>query len=127
MFGLLKTSGHEVCVEPVLANARYKPDFLAVRGSRAFFLEATVCGQVEQNIGALRAKTNEIDAVEKIRPALQEEKVHMHSHLWLEADGDLDRTLSKREIGKPFIDLLLVCGQAQVESLEGVNLVFPEP
>ena len=124
MFGLLKTSGHEVCMEPVLANGRYKPDFLAVRGSRAFYLEATVCGQGEHNAGALRAKTNEIDAVEKIRSALQEEKVHMHSHLWLEADGDLDRTLSKREIGKPFIDLLKRTSAEEVEqSLEsGLSL-----
>ena len=124
MFGLLKTSGHEVCVEPVLANGRYKPDFLAVRGSRAFYLEATVCGQGEHNAGALRAKTNEIDAVEKIRSALQEEKVHMHSHLWLEADGDLDRTLSKREIGKPFIDLLKRTSAEEVEQslVSGLSL-----
>ena len=115
MFGLLKTSGHEVCIEPVLANGLYKPDFLAVRGSRAFYLEATVCGQGEQNAGALRTKTNEIDAVEKIRSALQEEKVHMHSHLWLEAEGNLNRTLSKREVGKPFIALLKRSSAEEVE------------
>ena len=106
MFALLTTTGHEVCVEPALADGRYKPDFLAALGSNAFYLEATVCGQGAQNAGALQATTNEIDAVEKIRSALQEQEVHMHSHLWLEAEGDLDRTLSRRKVGKPFIDLL---------------------
>ena len=106
MFGLLKTSRHEVCVEPALSSGRYKPDFLATCGGRAFYLEATVCGQGDHNAGDLRATANESDAVEKIKSALQEEQVHMHSDLWLEAEGNLDRTLSKREIGRPFIDLL---------------------
>ncbi len=106
MFALLTTSGHDVCVEPALADGRYKPDFLAGRGGKAFFLEATVCGQDEQNAGDLRATTNEMNAVEKIRSALKDAGVHMHSHLWLEAEGRLDRTLKKREIGKPFIDFL---------------------
>ena len=124
MFALLKTSGHEVCVEPALANGRYKPDFLAARGRQAFYLEATVCGQGEHNAGELRAKTNEIDAVEKIRSALQDEKVHMHSHLWLEAEGNLDATLSKRTVAKPFIDLLKRTSAEEVErSLEsGLHL-----
>ena len=100
MFGLLKTSRHEVCVEPTLSGGSYKPDFLATRGSRTFYLEATVCGQGNHNTA------NESDAVEKIKLALREEHVHMHSDLWLEAEGNLDRTLSKREISRPFIDLL---------------------
>ena len=115
MFALLTTIGHRVCVEPALADGRYKPDFLAVHGSTAFYLEATVCGQGQQNAGAIWTKTNEIDAVEKIRSALQEEKVHMHSHLRLEAEGDLDRTLSKREVGKPFIDFLKRTSADEVE------------
>ena len=114
MFALLKTSGHEVCVEPALSDGRYKPDFLAVRGSTAFYLEATVCGHSHRNAGVLRASANEIDAVEKIRSALQDEKVHMHSHLWLEAEGDLKRTLSKGKIGKPFIDFLKRTSAEQV-------------
>ena len=67
IFALLTTSGHDLWVEPALADGRYKPDFLAVRGSRAFYLDATVCGQDEQNPGELWATTNEINAVEKIR------------------------------------------------------------
>ena len=115
MFALLTTTGHDVCVEPALADGRYNPDFLAARGGRAFYLEATVCGQGEQNAGALRTNANEIDAVEKIRSALQEEQAHMHSHLWLEAEGHLDRTLSKREVGKPFIDFLKRTSADEVE------------
>ena len=48
----------------------------------------------------------------------------MHSHLWLEADGDLDRTLSKREIGKPFIDLLKRTSAEEVEQslVSGLSL-----
>ena len=115
MFALLKTSRHQVCVEPALANGRYKPDFLATRESRAFYLEATVCGQGDDNSGALRASANESDAVEKIRSAVHEEEVHMHSHLWLRAEGNLARTLSKRRISKPFIDLL---GRTSAEEVE---------
>ena len=126
MFALLKISGHEVCVEPALANGRYKPDFLAVGGSRAFYLEATVCGQGEHNAGALRATANEIDAVEKIRLALQEEKVHMHSHLWLEAEGDLDRKFSKRDISKPFVDFLKRTNAEEVERSFESGLLLKE-
>ena len=115
MFALLKTSRHQVCVEPALSNGRYKPDFLAIRGSRAFYFEATVCGQGEHNAGLLHANANENDAVEKVRSALREEEVHMHSHLWLRAEGNLDRTLSKRTIGKPFIDLLKRTSAEEVE------------
>ena len=122
MFALLKTSGHEVCVEPALSNGRYKPDFLAIRERRAFYLEATVCGQGDRNAGVLRANANEIDAVEKIRSALQDKKVHMHSHLWLEAEGKLDRTLRKETIAKPFVGLLKRTNAEEVEqSLESRN------
>ena len=52
MFALLKTSRHQVCVEPAVSDGRYKPDFLAIRGREAFYLEATVCGQGDDNAGA---------------------------------------------------------------------------
>ena len=103
MFAMLRTMGYEVTVEPILAAGRYKPDFLAGRGDEGFYLEATVCGQ---GAGDLRATRNEEDAVEKIRRALKEAEVDHHSHLWLEAEGDLNQTLSKKMVAKPFIDLL---------------------
>ena len=115
MFGLLNTSGHEVCAEPALSDGRYKPDFLAMRGSSTFYLEATVCGQDERNAGAHRATAIEIDAVEKIRSALQDERVAIHSHLWLESEGHLVRPPSKKKIGKPFVDLLKRTSAEEVE------------
>ena len=42
-------------MEPALFNGRYKPDFLAVCVSKAFYVEGTVCGQSDRNAGALRA------------------------------------------------------------------------
>ena len=122
MFALLTISGHEVCVEPALSNGRYKPDFLASRGSTTFYLEATVCGQSDRNTGTLRANANETDAVQKIRSALQDGKVRMHSRLLLEAEGKLDHTLPKRKIAKPFIDLLKRTSAEEVEqSVESRN------
>ncbi|MDE3261993.1 MAG: hypothetical protein OYL41_08430 [Acidobacteriota bacterium] len=126
MFALLRTTGHRVHVEPALSKGHYKPDFLAIRGSGAFYLEATVCGQSDHNAGALRVNANESDAVEKIKSALEEEEVHMHSDLWLEAEGNLDRTLSKREIGRPFIDLLKRTTAEQVERSLGSGLSVEE-
>ena len=124
MFALLKTARHQVCVEPALSNGRYKPDFLANRGSGAFYLEATVCGQGDDNAGALRISANESDAVEKVRSALQEGEVDMHSELFLSAEGNLDRTVSKRKIGKPFIDLLKRTSAEEVDQSRRSGL-FP--
>ena len=103
MFAMLRTMEYEVTVEPTLAGGRYNPDFLAQHGEERFYLEATVCGQ---GAGDLRATRNEEDAVEKIRAALEDARVELHSHLWLEAEGDLNQTLSKRKLAEPFIDLL---------------------
>ena len=103
MFAMLRTMGYEVTVEPALAAGRYNPDFRAQRGDQKFYLEATVCGQ---DAGELRATSNEKDAVAKIRSAIEDTRVELHSHLWLEAEGDLNQTLSKKKVAKPFIDLL---------------------
>ena len=103
MFAMLRTMGYEVGVEPALAGGRYIPDFLVRREDEKFYLEATVCGQ---DAGELRATSNEKDAVEKIRSALKETEVELHSHIWLEAEGDLNQTLSKKEVAQPFVELL---------------------
>ena len=103
MFAMLQKMEFEVTVEPALAAGRYIPDFLAQRGDERFYLEATVCGQ---DAGDLRITRNEEDAVEKIRSALEDAGVDVHSHLWLQAEGGLNHTLSKKKVAKPFIDLL---------------------
>ena len=109
---------YEVTVEPTLAAGRYIPDFLARRGDERFYLEATVCGQ---DAGDLRATRNEEDAVEKIRAAFEDVRVDLHSHLWLHAEGDLNQTLSKKKVAKPFIDLLRRTTAAEVQESYGSN------
>ena len=118
MFALLRTMEYEVTVEPALADGRYVPDFLAQRGDERFYLEATVCGQ---DAGDLRVMRNEEDAVEKIRSAFEEAGVDVHSHLWLQAEGGLNQTLSKRRVAKPFIDLLRRTTAAEVQESHELN------
>ena len=112
MFAMLRAMEYEVTVEPALADGRYNPDFLAQRGEERFYLEATVCGQ---GAGDLRAPRNEEDAGKKIRGAFGDTGVDVHSHLWLQAEGDLNRTLSKKMVAKPFIDLLGRTTAAEVQ------------
>ena len=112
MFAMLKRMGCDITVEPRLADGRYNPDFLARRDDEAFYVEATVCGQ---GAGGLRITTNEVDAVEKVRTAFEDDKVEIHSDLWLQAEGVLDRTPSKKEVSKPFIDLMRRTTAAEVQ------------
>ena len=116
IFAMLRTMKYEVTVEPTLQAGRYNPDFLARQGDEGFYLEATVCGQ---DAGELRGTRNEEDAVEKIRAAFEDAGVDFHSHLWLETEGELNRTLSKTKLARPFIDLLRRTAAAEVrESYE---------
>ena len=116
MFAMLRTMEYEVIVEPALAGGRYNPDFLARRGNEKFYLEATVCGQ---DAGDLRGTRHEDEAVRRIRAAFEDANVELHSHLWLQASGQLNQLLSKTRISKPFIDLLRRTTAAEVrESYE---------
>ncbi len=119
MFAMLRTMEYEVIVEPKLAAGRYIPDFLARRGDKRFYLEATVCGQ---DAGDLRGTRHEEDAVEKIRSAFEDARIDLHSHLWLEAEGDLNQTLAKNWVAKPFIDLLRRTTAAEVQESYESNL-----
>ena len=57
--------------------------------------------------------------MEKIRAAFEDAGVDFHSHLWLENEGELNRTLSKTKLARPFIDLLRRTAAAEVrESYE---------
>ena len=116
MFALLRNMGYAVTVEPSLAAGHYNPDFLAQREGESFYLEATVCGA---NGGAFVATKNEHDAVEKLRSALQHPSFDLHSDLWLKSEGKLNHTLSKRNITKPFIDLLRRTTAVEVEESYG--------
>ena len=116
MFALLRNMGYAVTVEPSLAAGHYNPDFLAQREGESFYLEATVCGA---NGGAFVATRNEQDAVEKLRSALQHPSFDLHSDLWLKSEGKLNHTLSKRNVTKPFIDLLRRTTAVEVEESYG--------
>ncbi len=118
MFAMLRTMEFEVTVEPKLAGGRYTPDFLAQRDGERFYLEATVCGQ---DAGDLRGTKNESGAVEKIRSAFESAGVGLHSDLWLQAEGDLNQTVSKKEVAKPFIDLLKRTTAAEVREAAESN------
>ena len=113
MFAMLRTMEYEVIVEPSLAEGQYNPDFLARLGDDRFYLEATVCGQ---GAGKLRGTRNEEDAVEKIRAAFEDASVDLHSDIWLEAEGDLNQSLSKTRLARPFIDLLKRTTAAEVRA-----------
>lgn len=112
MFAMLKRMGFTITVEPTLGDGRYKPDFLVRREDETFYLEATVCGQ---GAGDLQGTRNEQDAVEKIRLAFDDEKVEIHSHLWLQAEGVLDQTLPRKKVSGPFIDLMRRTTAAEVQ------------
>ena len=111
MFAMLKGMEYDITMEPRLADGRYNPDFLARCDDEAFYLEATVCGQ---GAGGLRITTHEHGAVEKIRAAFEDGKVEIHSDLWLQAEGVLSRTLSKKEVSRPFIGLMRRTNAAEV-------------
>ena len=111
MFAMLRTMEYEKSW-----SRNWQPDgtshFLARRGGEKFYLEATVCGQ---DAGDLQGTGHEEDAVEKIRSAFKDARIDLHSHLWLEAEGDLNQTLAKNWIAKPFIDLLGRTTAAEVQ------------
>ncbi len=96
---LLRRLGCAVDIEPTLAHTRNRIDFRARSDDRTFYVEATVCGLGKSE---LRGNDAEDDAVRKIR----EEIPLPHTHLWLEATGELNRMLPKERVVAPFRALL---------------------
>ena len=96
---LLRRIGCAVDIEPAIAHTRNRIDFLACGGDQRFYVEATVCGLGKSE---LRSNDAEDDAVRKIRKHLPP----LHSHLWLEATGELNRMLPRERVIAPFRDLL---------------------
>lgn len=123
MFAMLKRMEYDITVEPRLADGHYNPDFLVRREDEAFYVEATVC---RQGAGGLRITTNEIDAVEKIRAAFKDEEVEIHSDLWLEAEGALNQTLSRKGVSRPFIDIMRRTTAAEVQRSYGSDFFHHE-
>ena len=99
LHSLLLLLGCSVEVEPPIPGTENRIDFLARHGDRQFYLEAAVCGLGKSE---LRSNDAEDDAVRKIRKHLPP----LHSHLWLEATGELNRMLPRERVIAPFRDLL---------------------
>ncbi len=100
VFTLLHHLGCSIEVEPTFPGTRGATvDLLARHRQEEFYVEATVCGLFQ---GELSSNANEDDAVAKIREGLPE----LHSDLWLRAEGELRRTLSKKRLLRPFRNLL---------------------
>lgn len=102
VFSMLCRLGCDIEIHPGFAGTRGKVDFEVTRGEDSFYLEATVCG-IEQ--GILRSNVNEEDAVQKIRDAIS----YPHSDVWIDAEGELAKTLGRRRLVDPIRDLLDSC------------------
>ena len=88
---ILKRSCCSVEMEPDLPNSSGEIDFHANCNGYEFYVEATVCGIGK---GELHSNENEYDFVEKLRNELK----RMHCDLWLNANGELRKTLGKKYV-----------------------------
>ena len=99
IFAMLRLLKCHVDVHPHFEEAKGTVDFCATRGTERFYLEATVCGFGR---GTLHSNPNEEDAVHKIRSAFS----HLHSDVWLDATGELRKTLGTPRLINPINKLL---------------------
>ena len=88
-----------VDVHPYFPKTDGTVDFRATHAKDTFFVEATVCGI---NQGNFRSNANEEDAVRKIRESIE----FPHSDIWLEAKGELPKTLGRKRLTDPIRGLL---------------------
>ena len=113
VYSVLRRLGCGVEVHPDFAGTQGTVDFGVTHGEESFYVEARVCG-IEQ--GILRPNANEEDAVRKIREA-----IHCpHSDVWMDAEGELLKTLGKNRLVDPVQDLLDSCSPEAVPSLKEV-------
>ena len=99
VFAILCLRNCRIDIHPSFAGTEGTVDFHVANDKEEFYVEATVCGIGQ---GILRSNANEEDAVRKIKASL----VNTHSDLWLSAEGELNKTLSKQRVLKPFQGLL---------------------
>ena len=95
---VLTRLGFSLEVHPEIAGSNDRPDFLVSRHNRRFYLEATVRSQ---RTGPFARHPNEKDVIEKLNTLVSADfgvTVHM--------DGTLSRTLSRRDVVRPFEELL---------------------
>ena len=94
---LLRRLGLEIDIEPSLAGTAKTVDFRCTAHSTLFFVEATVSG-----MNRLSANQN----LEDVRRKITKGVAHPHSHVDLEVEGRLERTLSRECVVDPILDLL---------------------
>ena len=111
VFSVLRRLGCDVEIHPDFEGTHGTVDFGVMHGKDSFYLEATVCG-TEQ--GILRSNANEEDAVRKIRDAIPSP----HSDVWIDAEGELPKTLGRTRLVGPVRDLLDSCLPDAVPSLD---------
>lgn len=110
-YSLLLRLGCNVAVHPSFEGTCGKVDFGVTHGENSFYVEATVCGMGH---GSLRSNTNEVDAARKIRQAIR----CPHSDVWLDAEGELLKTLGKNRLVGPVQELLNSCSPDAIPGLD---------
>ena len=98
LYELLTRLGFSLEVHPEIAGSRARPDFLASRDHRRFYLEATVSGQ---RSGPFTRNRYEEDVIDKLN-TLTHSKFGITVHM----EGTLSRTLSRKIVIRPFKELL---------------------
>ena len=106
---LLNRLGFSLKVHPEIAGTMARPDFLVSRDHLRFYLEATVSGQRSEPFTRNR---NEEDVIDKLN-TLTHSKFGITVHL----EGTLSRTLSRKNVLRPFKDLLKSHSADEVQSL----------
>ena len=91
VYEILKRICCAVEIEPTIPNSNGETDFRANCNGYEFYVEATVCGIGK---GELHSNENEYDFVEKLR----NDPKPMHSDLWLNANGELRKTLGRKHV-----------------------------
>lgn len=118
IFAMLRRLNCHVEIHPCFDGTESTVDFRVKHGNLKFYVEATVCGI---NQGILRSNANEEDAVCKIRETV----THRHSDVWLEATGELCKTLGRHRLVGPIKGLLESCTADEVRMLQGEGLWRP--
>ena len=95
---LLNRLGFSLKVHPEIAGTMARPDFLVSRDHLRFYLEATVSGQ---RSGPFTRNRNEEDVIDKLN-TLTHSKFGITVHM----EGTLSRTLSRKNVLRPFKELL---------------------
>ena len=90
--------GFKLSVHPEVAGAATRPDFLVRRRGQRFYLEATVVGKKQGN---LTYSPNEQDVIDKLN-----ELASPSFYISVHTEGTLTKTLGKKEVTRPFEELL---------------------